>query len=221
MKNFVKFLFPILVLGLMVACKNEPKGEKVEAKEAKSAATASAAAKAYAVNTAKSSITWTGTKVGGQHQGTIGISNGSLSVKDGNIQAGKFDIDVNSITVTDLKAGEGKEDLEGHLKAGDFFEVAKHPKGEFVVTKVESVSGDANITHNITGNLTLKGITKSVTLPANVAMAGNLLTAVTPDFKINRTEWGIKYGSGLIGTAKDKIIHDDISLVINLTASAK
>ena len=120
-----------------------------------------------------------------------------------------------------MKAGEGKEDLEGHLKTGDFFETEKFPTGQFVITKVAPASGQPNVTHNITGNLTLKGVTKSVTFPANVIAAGNKISAVTPAFKINRTEWGIKYGSGLLGTPADKIIHDEIALVVNLQATER
>lgn len=222
MKKIIKFIFPMLILGLVVACKNEPKGQKVESKAATSkAATSTATAKVYNLNTAKSDITWTGTKPTGQHQGKLSISQGTLSAKNGAIESGNFTLDMNSIRVTDLKEGDGKEDLEGHLKNGDFFEVENYPTGKFVITGVSAASGNANITHNITGNLTMKGITKSVTIPANVAVAGNMLTAVTPAFKINRTDWGIKYKSGIIGTAKDKLINDDISLVINLVANAQ
>jgi polyisoprenoid-binding protein YceI len=74
---------------------------------------------------------------------------------------------------------------------------------------------------SIVGDLTIKGITKSITIPANVAMAGDKISVVTPSFKINRTDWDVKYGSGLIGTAADKIIHDEIGLVLSLTGQAK
>ena len=222
MKNLIKFIFPVLVLGLVFACKSEPKGQKVESKEATGkAAAATAAAEVYTVDTAKSGITWTGYKPTGQHQGKLSISKGSLSAKNGVIESGAFSLDMNSISVMDLEAGKGKEDLEGHLKAGDFFEVEKHPSGQFVITGVAAVSGDANITHNITGDLTLKGVTKSVTLPANVAMVGNAISAATPAFKINRTDWGINFHSGVLGTAKDKLINDEIALVINLVANSK
>ncbi len=222
MKNLIKILLPVLLLGMIVACGGETKGEKVETSAAKEeVAKSTAAAKNYAVDTKASSIIWTGSKPTGTHQGKLSISNGSLAVKNGNIEAGTFTLDMKSITVTDLEAGKGKEDLEGHLKNNDFFEVEKYPAGKFVITNVATASGDSNITHNITGNLTIKDTTKSVTLPANVAMVGNKVTAVTPAFKINRTEWGINFHSGILGTAKDKLINDDISLVVNLVASAK
>ena len=219
MKNLMILFLSVAMLGLVTSCSNSPKGEKTEATAATGkAAAASAAAKTYTVDTGASSITWTGSKPGGQHTGTIKLSKGTLSVKDGNIEAGNFTLDMNSIEVTDLKAGEGKEKLEGHLKTGDFFEVEKFPTGTFTITKVEAVAGGGDVTHNITGDLKMKDVTKSITFGANVAAAGNALSAVTPAFKINRTEWGITYKSGIIGTLKDKAIHDEMALVINLQA---
>ncbi len=111
-----------------------------------------------------------------------------------------------------------KEKLEGHLKNADFFEVAAHPKGSFEITGVEAVSGDPEISHRISGNLTLKGITKNVNIPAKVNFENDQLMAVTTTFNINRTEWDIKYKSGLLGTPKDKMINDEVNLEILLVA---
>ena len=153
-------------------------------------------------------------------QGTIALSNGKLEVANGAIKGGMFEIDMASITNTDLEAGKGKEKLEGHLKAPDFFDVAQFPTGSFQIVEVTPATGVADVTHNVKGNLTLKGIEKSITIPANIAVMGDKLTAVTPSFTINRTDWDIKYGSGSFADlAKDKIINDDISLVLQLDAS--
>jgi len=168
-------------------------------------------------------LNWTGSKaLGSSHQGTINVSKGTLGLTtDGKITTGNFTIDMTSITNTDLAVGQGKEKLEGHLKAGDFFDVAKFPTGSFTILKVEPVKGTPSITHNVTGNLTLKGVKKSITIPANIAMVGGKITAVTSSFTIDRTAWGIQYGSGSFADlAKDKIINDDIALVLQLSASA-
>ena len=191
-----------------------PKREKAQEVD-----TPTAAAVDYKVNTESTSVTWTGSKPTGTHQGTINVTEGSLSVNNGQVVGGSFGLDMNSITVNDLKAGEGKEKLEGHLKTGDFFETEKYPVGKFTITKVEPVSGSETATHNVTGNLTLKDQTHSVTIPANIAVSGEKITAVTPKFTINRTTWGINYNSGILGTVKDKLINDDVALVINLTAA--
>ena len=217
MKLIIRFSFILLVLGLsLTACKKAPKGVDSKTTTAANApATANSSDKMY--NITDGQLQWTGTKVGGQHQGVIKISGGDISASNGKISAGTVNIDMNSISVIDLKAGEGKEKLEGHLKTEDFFNTSAHPNATF---KLTSVNGSESST-SLTGDLTIKGITKSITVPANVAMAGDKISVVTPSFKINRTDWDVKYGSGLIGTAADKIIHDEIGLVLNLTGQAK
>jgi len=225
MKNLMVLFLSVAILGFVTSCSNSPKGEKAEATAATGkAATASAAAKTYTVDTEASSVTWTGSKTASQHMGTIKLSGGTLSVKDGNLEAGTFTIDMNSIVCTDIE-DEGKRGyLESHLKglgddnADDFFNVRKYPTSTFTITKVEAVAGGGDVTHNITGDLKMKDITKSITFGANVAAAGNMLSAVTPSFKVNRTEWGITYKSGTIGTLADNLINDDMALVINLQA---
>jgi len=217
MKLLFKFSCLLLILGLsLTACKKAPKGVDAKTTAAtEAAATANANDKMF--NISEGQLQWTGTKVGGQHSGIVKISGGNIAASNGQISAGTVNIDMSSITVTDLKAGDGKEDLEGHLKTEDFFNTGVHPNATF---KVTSASGSGTST-SITGDLTIKGITKSITVPANVAMAGDKISVVTPSFKINRTEWDVKYGSGLIGTVADKVIHDDISLVLSMTGQAK
>lgn len=221
--NLVSFLF----LFVLVACNNSPKGEKVEASAAKET-TAEAKSDASAMdivtyNVNKGTINWTGSKVVGtsSHQGTLSVALGDLRAKGDKVIAGQFTIDMNSVENTDLDAGKGKEKLEGHLKSPDFFDVAKYPTATFVLTGSAPASGNPDATHEITGNLTMKDVTKSVTIPANIAIVDNKLTAVTSSFTIDRTEWGIKYGSSSIaGIAKDKIISNDLALVLNIEATA-
>lgn len=221
MKVLLKFSFLLVVLSLaFTSCKKAPKGEAAKTGEAaNNPAKAAENAKSYIVE--NSQVLWTGTKVGGQHAGTIAIQKGELTAVNGTLGSGSFVLDMNSITNTDLEAGKGKEKLEGHLKNEDFFDVANHPTGTFKITSVTPLSGSTDANTSVTGDLTLKGITKSITFPTNILAVGNKISAVSPAFKINRTDWDIKYGSGLLGTAADKIIHDEISLVLNISASAK
>ena len=180
---------------------------------------ASAKVATYKVNTATSVVEWVGSKPAGKHTGTVKLSAGELKADKGVITAGSFDLDMKTIEVTDLKAGKGKENLEGHLKTGDFFEVEKFPTGKFVITKVEAVTGTAGVTHNITGNLTIRDKTNAVTFPANVTMDKKSITATSSSFKINRTTWGITFHAGMTGIVKDKLIYDDIELTIKLNAA--
>ncbi len=213
-------LVTFALLFLVVAC--GPKGKKVEAGEAVATPKVNVATTTtYDLN--RGILKWTGSKaIGGSfHTGTISASDGNIKVKDGNVVGGNFSIDMNSITNLDQEPGKGKEKLEGHLKSPDFFDVQQFPIGTFEIASVDPVTGQEDITHNVTGNLTLKGMTKSITIPANVAIVGNKLTAVSPAFKIDRTQWGVEYGASSIeGIAKDKVISNDIALVLDLEATA-
>lgn len=220
MKKNILSLFVIAATMLTVSCKND-KTETPEVQE--EVAVASDAASPYVVDAASSIIEWVGSKPAGKHNGTIAISNGEVYLNNGKIESGKFTIDMNSITVLDLKAGDGKEDLEGHLKglgkeedADHFFNTKKFPEGSFEITAVNTV--DAQTT--VEGNLTLKGITKPVKFPATITLDGNKMTLSTESFKINRTEWNVNYASkSIFDNLKDKFVDDEIELKVNVTAT--
>ena len=223
MRTSIKLLVFALILGMTVACNNAPEGQKVEAGEATNTPTTTSTAPmgsaTYSVSPQASQVIWTAAKLAGkQHTGTLAIQSGEINLDGENILGGKFILDMTSITNLDQKPGEGKEKLEGHLKSGDFFEVEKHPTGTFEITNVSTVADQADVTHNVTGNLTLKGITKSVTIPTKVNVGNHQFAAVTPQFTIDRTEWDVKFNSGLLGTAKDKIINDEVGLKLVVRA---
>lgn len=208
------------LLGLVMACGQAPEGEKVEAGDAVATdANASAQSVTLNVDPNNSVVNWTGAKiVGKQHNGTIKLQSGKIMVEGDQITGGEFVIDMNSITDLDLE-GDGKARLEGHLKSDDFFDVANYPTATFTIARVEPVSDNPNVTHRITGNLTMRDNTKSITIPAKVSMDESGLKAVTPEFTIDRTQWNVMYGAGVLGVAQDEIIRDELGLQVNLTAS--
>ena len=219
-------LLSLLTYLAFTACQNSggtaPKAEASE--PATSAVAADPAGDNYAVNTEASVSEWEGYKPGKySHHGTIQLQSGNLGVSGGNLVSGSFVIDVNSLANADLAENPAKKaKLEGHLKSGDFFEVEKYPTGKFEITKVEPLTADSTgATHHITGNLTLKNITNSITIPAKVGIQNGSLMAETPEFTINRTKWKVEYGSGVIGTIKDELIADDVKLKIKLAAAAQ
>lgn len=221
MKTSINSLFVALSMTmLMVACADAPEGQKVEANEAVAAETMAAEGEAvtYAVDTEASKVNWVGSKPGKQHNGFVKLTSGELKVDNEMLVGGTFVLDMTSITNEDQE-GESKGKLEGHLKTGDFFEVEQFPTAEFEIVSVEPATDTPDATHQITGNLTMKGTTKSVTIPAKVEMTEEGLMATTPKFTINRTEWGVNFKSGILGAAKDEAIHDEIGLQIMLEAA--
>jgi polyisoprenoid-binding protein YceI len=160
------------------------------------------------VNVEKSSIHWIGKKFSGQHDGTINLKDGALVFKGKKLAGGNFVVDMTSINTTDLK-GEMKGKLDGHLKADDFFGVEKFPTAEINFKKI----GDkGNGTYIVTADLTIKGITNSVTFD----MIVNGDTASTK-LIIDRTKYDIKYKSkNFFENMGDNFIYDDFELEVAL-----
>ncbi len=219
MKKRILNIFAILTVGLaLIACKD--KAKEAETSEAKEAVVAETTAEKYVVNVAESTIEWKGFKPTGTHNGTINIENGVLSVDAGKLNSGTFLIDMQSIAVLDLE-GDYKTDLENHLKGtvdgkeDHFFNVDKFPTAAFELTGTEVVEGKTNLS----GNLTLKGIKNNVTFPVNVTTEGDMMTLSSETFTIDRTKWGVNYGSkSIFDNLGDKFINDEMELKITVKA---
>lgn len=160
------------------------------------------------VNASSSTLTWKGYKVTGSHTGTIGIQSGHLEFDGDKLIGGEFVVNMTSLVSTDLSGG-GKAKLEGHLKSDDFFGVEKFPTAKLVFKKVKA---DGKNAYEVTGDLTIKGITKSVTF--EVAVFGSKATA---DLTIDRSKFDVRYGSGsFFDNLGDKTIYDDFKIVADL-----
>lgn len=167
------------------------------------------------VNTSLSKIGWMGKKVTGQHNGNIQLKSGTIILGHNTITGGSFEIDMTTINTTDL-TGELKGKLEGHLKSNDFFGVDKFPTATVKIIIAEKGNGD---NYNITGSLTLRGITQVIAFPATVLLKGDKLTAVATII-IDRTKFGIKYGSGsFFEGLGDKMISDEFEIKLNIAAA--
>lgn len=160
------------------------------------------------IDAKSSSIHWLAKKIVGQHEGTINFKSGSLELTDDKLTGGEFVVDMNSLTATDL-TGDYLGKLNGHLKNEDFFDVANHPTSTLVFTKVvDNKSGN----YTVTGDLTIKNITKSITFDISLA-ADKATTKLT----IDRTKYDIKYASGsFFENLGDKTIEDNFTLDIVL-----
>lgn len=163
----------------------------------------------FKVDTELSSIDWIGRKVTGQHTGKIKITSGEVLMNGNAVKGGSFLMDMTSIT-------SDSERLTGHLKTDDFFSVEKNPTSKFMITKVTSAGKDRI---NITGNLTIKGITESITFPATVKKQGGSVVAIAKNVLVNRAKFDIRYGSkSFFNDIGNKAIEDDFELGINLVA---
>lgn len=207
-------LFSVAVI--LAGCGKSEKEVKVSGKEN----TGSAKGKSVSVSTTESTVEWLGKKVTGQHHGTVKLTKGEFMVDEGKLTGGKFEMDMNSIVDIDLTDSAFNAKLINHLKSEDFFSAAKFPFSKFEITKVEMLN-DPNkpgMNNTITGNLTIKDITKSISFPSNVKIEGGVVNA-TADFDIDRTQWDVKYGSGkFFENLGDKMISDNFNLKLKLIA---
>jgi polyisoprenoid-binding protein YceI len=163
----------------------------------------------YTVDTERSTIDWTAKKIGGGHTGTIKITSGNLVHNGKSLTKGMFLINMSSITSDNAK-------VTTHLKSDDFFAAEKNPNSKFDILKVTPAGADRV---NITGNLTIKGISQPISFPATVKTQKNIVVAVANNIRVDRTKYDIKFRSKTffleIG---DKAIDDEFELNINLVA---
>ena len=179
----------------------------------------------YIIDPAASIVNWKGSKPTGVHNGTVPVSGGQVTVANGMITGGTVDFDMAGITVLDLE-GNDKANLEAHLKGdapgkeNDFFNVGKYPKATYVINSVSKLDNDAEGNHMVNGTLTVKDISKPVSFKANVTFDGNKLTATTPEFSVDRTEFDIRFKSRkFFNNLQDDFVNDEFRLQINVTAN--
>ena len=169
----------------------------------------------YTVDVTKSTITWEGKKFSGSHTGFVNLTSGTLGFNGKKLAQGGFIANMTTIKTMDggTKPNAG---LDKHLKADDFFGVEQFPAANFVIKKV--TGNGANV--NVTGDLTIKGITQQVTFPATVVWgADNTVTATAEKITIDRTKFGEKYKSkSLFADLGDNFIYDEFTIGVKLVA---
>lgn len=171
----------------------------------------------YKLSADESLISWTGSKPlvpGYVDTGTLKLNgDSSLTVANGNITSGDFTIDMDSLKVmTSSNTKVGVDKLEGHLRSDDFFSIEAHPTARFVIKNVTNGT--------VTGELTIKGITKTITFPAKIESETDTRIVADASVILNRANWDIRYGSGsFFEDLGDSIIDDKIAINLHLVAT--
>ncbi|HEX3165120.1 MAG TPA: YceI family protein [Chitinophagaceae bacterium] len=215
-----------------LSCTNAPESDEAKTTEAKKVDN-DKTGDVWKLNTADSKVEWVGTKVTGYHVGNVPLKSGEIYVKNDQVTGGKFVLDIANMQVVGPKGSDSamNQKLLGHLKSNDFFDVEKNPEGTFELTDVKPYKGDAikdttdlrqeeiskykvtDPTHTVSGNLTLKGVTKNIEFPARITVSGNTAEAIAK-FNIDRKDWGIVYPG-----KPDDLIRDAIHLGISIKAA--
>lgn len=169
----------------------------------------------FTADSAASKVVWLGKKVTGEHTGVISLKSGNLKFDDKKFVGGEFEVDMSSITVTDLTDPKYNADLVGHLKSPDFFNSAQFPVSTLKIKSATKVKGS---NYKIVADLTIKGISNEVTYNADVVDSAK---SVSTKGKIifDRTKYKIEYKSGkFVPNLGDKLIYDDVQLNVELVA---
>ncbi|HEU5164255.1 MAG TPA: YceI family protein [Chitinophagaceae bacterium] len=214
------------------SCTNAPESDEAKTTEAKKV-DSDKTGETWKLNVSESKIDWVATKVSGYHVGNVPLKSGEIHIKNDEVTGGKFILDIANMEVVGPKGSDtaSNKKLLGHLKSADFFDVEKNPEGTFELTDVRPYKGDAikdttdprqeeinkyrvtNPTHTVSGNLTLKGVTKNIEFPARITVSGNTAEAIAK-FNIDRKDWGIVYPG-----KPDDLIRDAIHLGISVKAT--
>jgi polyisoprenoid-binding protein YceI len=195
-------LFSVACMACANPADNAPDAAVSEAVEPPAGATAGGVE--YAIDT-DSTIGFVGSKVTGSHNGGFKSFEGTITVVDGDPTKSRVDLRIDAMS---LWADD--ERLTGHLKSPDFFEVETYTVATFTSTAIADNSAGG---YDVTGNLELHGVTKSITFPATISVEDDRVSAQA-EFSIQRFDFGIVYP----GKADD-LIRDDVLIRFDLTAS--
>lgn len=197
-----------IVLALLLACScanpatNKPKAVTSEAAPVSSPLPA-VKGEEYSITPENSKVEFDASKVTGSHHGSFGKFSGVIAF-NGQPEKSKVTITIDTASVmTDTPK------LTNHLQTPDFFDVAKYPQAIFRSTKIEP-SGDKGAPYNVTGNLELHGVTKSITFPAIITATPDAVI-VESSFAINRKDFGINFAG-----AADNLIRDEVLLTLHV-----
>lgn len=218
MTKKILFYFSFISLAMVYSCAG-PEGKKASISEADTIIANTEGADKYSIVADAGLVEWKGFKPTGEHNGTLKIKSGTLYMLENTPVGGNLVIDMQSLKVLDIEDPEYNGKLTGHLRSPDFFSVDNHPEADFVITQIVR-SKESKTAYTLTGNLTIKGITKSVGFVVDIVPDGNNITVTTPQFTIDRTAFDIQFKSKkFFDNLKDDFINDEFALVINLKAT--
>ena len=209
-----KFLMPALFAVAVLGAAPVASAQKMNS--AKMATNAPA----YKLQPQLSTLGWAGKAVTHGHEGTMQFTGGELLVKGNAVVGGTVTVDMKTLKATDIKDADSQGKFVGHMSSDDFFGAEKFPTSTFKIVSVTPIKGAAATADNATvaGDMTIKGVTQRISFPAKVGVKDGV-AAATGKVTIDRTKFGLKYGSKtFFDSIGDKAINDDFDLTFNVIA---
>lgn len=172
----------------------------------------------YVLDVGESKVEWTGRNLINKHSGEVALSRGMVEFRNGVPQRGFAVLDLRHITCSDLAGNPLHDVLIHHLQSDDFFDVARFPEARFAFDRASVTSprpGGANL--RLQGELTLRGETHPLIIEAAAGLTPEGRGALQATLKLDRTEWGVIYGSGkffyrLLG----HLVNDEVEIQLRL-----
>ena len=216
-----KTILSALVMGVLLSSCTD-NGEKVEASDAEQVEVTQTETTLELSTIAEGShVDWRASHLGGvaPRWGKISLQSAELLVNNGDLTNAKVVMDMGAFTVENFEDdAESTAKLTGHLQSADFFEIETYPTSTFEMTGIEATEGDFN--SKVTGNLEIKGVTKSISFDANVTVSDESVTIKSQDFAVDRTDWDLSYNvEGTEGVPTDYLIANEIGFTIDVTIS--
>lgn len=198
----------VLCLPGMLACANPadnvPSAEVSEATEASAAPDAMRAAGGQMFKVGEgSTVSFIGSKITGTHEGGFNGFGGDITLVDGDPTKSSVRLEIDTTSLW-----SDNDNLTGHLKSPDFFDVEKFPRATFTSTSIVPAEGG----FTITGNLDLHGMQKSITFPAQIEAGAGKVTAKA-EFSLMRFDFGIVYPG-----KPDDLIRDEVVVKFDVVA---
>lgn len=168
---------------------------------------AAVAADTYNVDQAHSTVGFSVRHIFTRVPGEFNDFDGTIVYDAANPANSKVDFTVQAASIdTD------NERRDGHLKSADFFDVEKYPTLTFKSKKVTGSGNDLQVT----GDLTIRGVTKEVTVPVEVLGAAGGKAGFATEFQINRQDYGVQWNRAMEGGGT--ILDDEVTIRIDIEA---
>lgn len=162
-----------------------------------------------------SEIKWWGHKVvktkATSHYGTVKLKSGKFNFDKTVLVDGEFIIDMRSLMVADL-SGDDQKKLTNDLKGPTFFDVKKFPTAKFHLKRIIPLANE-EYNSTIVGDITIKGVRKTISFPANAYITQFTVEIESSKFSLNRRDFKVFYQSSV----KDYFIKDEMEIQFKLS----
>ena len=170
----------------------------------------------------ESRVEWLGRNLLNKHWGRVPLASGYLDFDQGKLVGGELVLAMTGLTSEDLAGTPLHDVLVAHLQSDDFFDASRYPEARLEITRAESINdalpGAQNL--RIEAELTLRGITAPIAFTASSGIDAQGRAAAQSAFSLDRTRWGVLYGSGrYFHRLAGHLVNDLIELQVRIVTS--